>query len=905
MQRKILRVRYLIILVLVLLLSISTILYFTSNLKKYTLKNDLTPFSEEGFKDASDPTNVLNNNVMVAENERFQMFFDETTTILTIYDKLTKKTYQTADKKAVDKKLRSPFIVEYIDMDDVSGGINRLDGYDNSVEFNDEVTNKITRHYSFKYLENAVQVYYDVGYHGMTMDYFPIQITEERYNQLILNNPFIKARRDVYDRLKRYYQSSIVDGQKIYKVEAQTDTVKMYLYRAFYELGYQPYDENGEPMWETDENGDYILDENGELIPVNKKYSIEDAALHNAETGLYTNVVLPRFKFAVEFKLVDSGFEYKIIRNSIKEGKEAKSNHKITAITILHNFTQVRDTDTQEGMIVIPDGSGAVINFNNQKIYSEYYSKGIYGTDMSFYPKEKPANNQKIMFPMFGFIDITNSKGVMGVVEEGAALTRIEADIPRTASPYNKVYFKSVLRMNEEVRVGASAAYAKPFTKWSRDIVDIDFKYLFEFLTEDELSYSKLAQKYRQYLIDKYDLIENDYSYRDSVLVNVNVIGAFERYNSFLGFKYKEQASLTTFKQAQEILTELQELGVNNINLLYTAWTQDAIDVKLRNNIKANKVLGGKKELQKLMLYLNNNNIDFYPETYVGTSKGYTQFFGKMRFTARSVSSAYAEHFPYHLSTNQPDKALPATYYISPDYYQDISKRLLNNLSSLNINSVMISDLGNYKVANYSKSHNINLVEGIKYQVESLKQLDNKIDKLLLKAPFDYAFKYTKVAVDVPIKTSSYGIFDYEIPFYQLVAGGLFEYSTPSINGNYQNKQWILLKAIETGSSLLYDLSYEDPKILLDTDYSMYYYTYYQNWTYEISDLVSQINELQIQNGYLIEHQQLTYNVAKVKYSNGVTLIVNSSLNDVYYEGYLVKANTFRVIPSLEEKNNG
>ena len=31
----------------------------------------------------------------------------------------------------------------------------------------------------------------------MTMDYFPIQITEERYNQLILNNPFIKARRDV------------------------------------------------------------------------------------------------------------------------------------------------------------------------------------------------------------------------------------------------------------------------------------------------------------------------------------------------------------------------------------------------------------------------------------------------------------------------------------------------------------------------------------------------------------------------------------------------------------------------------------------------------------------------------------------------------------------------------------
>ena len=197
------------------------------------------------------------------------------------------------------------------------------------------------------------------------------------------------------------------------------------------------------------------------------------------------------------------------------------------------------------------------------------------------------------------------------------------------------------------------------------------------------------------------------------------------------------------------------------------------------------------------------------------------------------------------------------------------------------------------------------MVEGIKYQVESLKQLDNKIDKLLLKAPFDYAFKYTKVAVDVPIKTSSYGIFDYEIPFYQLVAGGLFEYSTPSINGNYQNKQWILLKAIETGSSLLYDLSYEDPKILLDTDYSMYYYTYYQNWTYEISDLVSQINELQIQNGYLIEHQQLTYNVAKVKYSNGVTLIVNSSLNDVYYEGYLVKANTFRVIPSLEEKNNG
>ncbi len=120
----------------------------------------------------------------------------------------------------------------------------------------------------------------------------------------------------------------------------------------------------------------------------------------------------------------------------------------------------------------------------------------------------------------------------------------------------------------------------------------------------------------------------------------------------------------------------------------------------------------------------------------------------------------------------------------------------------------------------------------------------------MLKSPFDYAFPYAKNAINVPVTSSLYGIFDYSIPFYQLVVSGLFDYSSVSINANYEKgMQWNLLKAIETGSNLYFDLSYQDSKVLLETDYTYYFYTYYENWMSIIVEMAKTLDSIGIHGG--------------------------------------------------------
>ena len=90
------------------------------------------------------------------------------------------------------------------------------------------------------------------------------------------------------------------------------------------------------------------------------------------------------------------------------------------------------------------------------------------------------------------------------------------------------------------------------------------------------------------------------------------------------------------------------------------------------------------------------------------------------------------EHFPYHLSTNVPEKTLSATYYISPNFYNSIANDVSRNLNRFKINGAMVNDLGNYKIANYSRSNSVSLIDGIRFQEEALAKLTSNIDQTIL-----------------------------------------------------------------------------------------------------------------------------------------------------------------------------
>ncbi|MDD3381983.1 MAG: DUF5696 domain-containing protein [Bacilli bacterium] len=718
----------------------------------------------------------------------------------------------------------------------------------------------------------------------------------------------------LYDTTERHmvsgkyvYDSSILDDQeKIDELVASktasyddiADDPKYYLARR--NAGYASRDENG-----------FIYDESDN--PVAAYYSIEEAYHENQFFGIEGDLVPVRFRVGMEASLSDTfdGVNFTLLGDTLKEGNGSldfsdpySHSYRLAYIDFLPYFT-FNDEATSEGMLIIPDGSGAVIKFNNgaQELNYNDFRKKFYGRDMNIAPYQMPDsdNAQKLMLPMYGYIDTTNQLGVIGVVSNGASSSALDAGTlhdSQRSKPYNHAKFQTYFRENEEVSVGTNKWNSSKFNKWSETLNTIDFQYDFMFLDSDELTYSKVAEVYRNYLVDRYDLETNDTTVNS--LVDINFLGAYERYVLTLGVKHKVKASLTTFKQAEAILEELIGYNVHNLSVSYRGWSEDGLEYKARSNYEVAKVLGGISDLNTFKAFLYSNNIDFYPEIYVATNKGYDYSFGNMKYTGKSVGASYSTHYPYNLATKVQDKTYSGTNYVSSKYYTSLVDALLPSFKTLDSEGVYAVDLGNVKVSDYQRGAEIYAEMGAAYQKQALSMFKEEIGKVKLSAPFEYALPYVSYAVDVPLFSSQNPIIDYTIPFYQLVVSGLFDYAGPVFNYTGDEKME-LLKLLETGSNLQFVFSNEDPKILYDTKYNHYPQTYYANWKAKVVNTKETLDSVDIHGGRLISHELVggRSNIVKVTYSNDVEILINKSLTTDYVDsinGITVKAKSYLVL---------
>ena len=672
--------------------------------------------------------------------------------------------------------------------------------------------------------------------------------------------------------------------------------------------GFQARDEHGNYLYEKDDNGNLRHDEEGNLIPVQAFYTFDMVAQQDAFFGIDEDLSLPAFRIALQFKLVDNGLEISIIHDSIidssnwKEGDDPKYNAKckIARIEVTPMISSSYITTENAGSIILPDGCGAVIEFNNhaEDRGASAYNNVIYGSDESFLVNNLTAQTPDLMFPMYGFLANAEQKGIMAVVTNGASLTSIIADSTRAGTPYNYAKFMTYMRELEKLEI-AYGWYRYKIDKWADDIYPADFVYNYTFLEPEDLDYSSLAEIYRAFICDQYGIDPAGRDNTTKTVVNLNIVGAYRHYQLTLGIIYYRKSALTSFDQAEQMIQELLDQGLKDLTVSYKGWTQDALEYKLRRNFSISGALGGKKDMQDLSKFLEANNIDFYPELNIAKNKGYKYGFGNSKYTARGVGNVPAKEYQYDLSKLQYDKKSKPTYLVSPKYYQQISSNLLKSFSKSNADGVYLIDLGNEKIGDYRK-YNLSYAETNKYyQMDAMKYWADHY-KVQLDHPFDFGIASASSIVGAPLTTTLEPIIDYSIPFYQLVLSGLVDYSMEIINGTNDNSvEWYLAKAAETGSNLNFQVAYKDNSILLETDYTQYYRVHFDQWKDTIVDMTNRLNSINIHDGSLEKHEVITVDglrIAKVKYTNGVQLYVNTNSRDVIYDGKTIKAYSWYVL---------
>lgn len=822
-------------------------------------------YSSDGFIDAATLTDT---NKLVASNQNFDLYMDETTSYFKVYDKINDVTYQSnpteddpwiADENqmitntAIEKQ-KATLEIQYVNE---KGSLTTINNYTYSIYHPETILDdEGLRTFGIKYIDDGVQIKYEIEDLEIDYLYFPKYIPIETFEAL-----------EDYNLLKSLAYKGIDEELGVYQInddeyESMSELVRKNLYRIFYEkLG----------------------------------YTREQAIAENESYGYFESYEKIRFEIAIQLKLTEDGIKTTIIRDSIEESKSERIA-KITLYPLFGTAIAVDDLNQPtEGYLVIPDGSGAIIEFNNGKYFQNAYNKRLYGQDLSLMPNDMAEQQEKIAIPVYGMIK--EDHGFAAIITKGDAMASIQADVSGRIDSYNKIYTSFTLREVESVVIG-SGFNQYGVDLYTDEIVDTDFEVSYQFLDASHASYAGIASIYRQHLIDTYGLTEIDNT--NQTVLTTEFIGAYDKQSFLLGVPYDSMQSMTTYEEALDIIKELQDLGIHDMNVLYQGTYNGGLKQSLNDEIDYEKVLGGEKGYDELYTYLSDQGIDLYQSASLMTANSYHKAFDKYRYTAQRIDGSHAIDYAYHYPSGLPYTETDfdhsaGDYVVNPVYYQSIYEDFNQEY---NYSYVALNGIGSMLAGHYNDKQTVYVQQAINLQ---LQLLDSMEESLMLNNPLGYAISYANYISDLPTETTLYSIIDYQIPLLQLVLSGFVDYSGQSMNlASDRSIDYQFLKAIETGSNLKYTLTHDDSIELLNTEYNYYMATQYDFWLDTIASQVQELDMIGLHEGYLVGHEQVANNVFKVTYSHGLTIYINYNLSDVTVNTIHVGSMDYTVVEVLQ-----
>ena len=597
-------------------------------------------------------------------------------------------------------------------------------------------------------------------------------------------------------------------------------------------------------------------------------------------------------KIPVEYKFVDSCFEASVIIDEIDEGKKSY----LISLDLLPYFGA--GNHEENGYLFVPDGSGAIAEFNKNIKPVKNYEKRVYGDDLAHSDDAKTSKEYDIKLPVFGII--TGNNGLMGVITEGDGAASISAKTGSDEIYYNSISSKMIYRICAK----DDALYKKDrqgstdgnyiYTLTSTEFGLKRYTVLYYLLSGENANYSGMARKYKEYLSDKYGLSLK----KSSSKLGIRAYGAVEEKKNFLGISYYKKKALTTYSQMEEILNDLTENGITDIAVQYIGWTGNGVTKRvIPLDANAMSVLGGKKKLESLLNYSKDKKINLYLDNDVLYYKKSGNGVSVRRDATKTPSGDTAKIYDYSMVTSLQDTKVEPSYLLSIRELEKILNKYNGKASKLNIDSISFSTLGNTLYSDFKAKSGIYRAKNVLILQEQLKKLSQKYDKLALSDGNAYAIPFTDEIFDAPMASSGYDIFAYDVPFYQMVVNGFSSYTTSSVIQSVDYDA-IFLKAIETGSDLLFDCIYADSAEVTDTELSGSYSSQYKSWKEKAIKSYKEIEEIskKLNGSNIKEHSRIANDVYCTVYENGIKIIVNYNGDEITVDGITVKGKSYAVV---------
>ncbi len=522
-----------------------------------------------------------------------------------------------------------------------------------------------------------------------------------------------------------------------------------------------------------------------------------------------------------------------------------------------------------DGGILVPDGSGAVIDLSEQTAAKQAYSARVYGSDYGISASQISVNSpQTASMPVFA--TMYPDGGTMFTADDGAEYCTVNASVNSITTQYNIAYFSWIYRESYVKYYESSGTDGKSYIAFQDDMNKFDLVQTMT-LIEGECDVSDVAKEYRE-TVDFKDGAATDAGLRLQFLMAENKKGMFGN-------------EVVTMTKTSFIEQVAEEVGAycNDLSVSVLGYSSGGLNNSYPNHFPFDGGPGGKKGYKSLSQKLSAAGVKFsfttdYIKAYAGASVNDKQL-------ALNISNQFA--------TLNDDRAGSSAKFnlLNPD---DAAARMNDDLKTVNtynagldycsIGSLLYSG---YKNRDYDRA----------YAAEKFAQAvaASGVTANIVK-PNAYMWSVCDAYLEAPLSSSGFMIETRSVPFMQMVVSGKMQMFSSPINLNYTGDD-LVLRLIDYNVYPSFLVTQKDAIELYGTNSSGVFTSSYDIWKGKIKDIYTDVISVlsKVEGCRVTDRYEAESGVFVTEYSNGKCVIVNYGSTDFATDGITVPARSASV----------
>ncbi|MCL2498844.1 MAG: DUF5696 domain-containing protein [Defluviitaleaceae bacterium] len=538
------------------------------------------------------------------------------------------------------------------------------------------------------------------------------------------------------------------------------------------------------------------------------------------------------------------------------------------------------------GYAFVPDGSGALMRFQENTVQLSYYTGHVYGenpADAMFFSNDEVGAVERPhpLMPVFGVTQGHEQQAFVAWANKGAEYLEITMYPERNMTHYNFVYPRFVKNARIfQVYNRSGEGFFRLFPE--RREYDISITY--QFLHGEDAGHVGMARAYRTHLIGEgiitpanvqngtmplwLDFIMSDV--RRSVLGTSNVIA-------------------TTVDQAEYIVRDMLASGIGSLNGGLLGFQNGGITAGHPARISFNRNIGTRRNFRNFFDEMNALGTDIsFAQDYLHINRlqmniPRNQAFHRNRWGLRAWDS-----FEPFLPVNEISFARPAR---SADWLAQQTRRAVNTGAV----SHTVSGITNNLVSHWGRRDATCPTETIDIIRNAFANSPVPVNA---HSPNQYLWEYTHRFLQAPVFNTQFMISTDTVPFLQLVLHNTMEVYAPYANFSFYT-QADILRMIDYNVFPSFVVTYRPAHYLGNTNSLNYYSTEYAIYRDIILNVYNQMSPILSHTMGLewIDRRVLQNGVILNRYETGVEVVINYTQQPFEHKGIHVPPQSARLFP--------